>query len=210
MSNHESTNPAQTGDGLGERLDQGVSKALQGLAHTAAWKALSEGADLSLARDILREVYLSVWAYHAHVFEAAATLIGRLPRDEPAAVGRLFRHLVQESTHGEMALAAFADLGGNEAAARAARMPPAAFAIASFWKGLAVMDDPLCYLGAMYLFVDAEDLRGRRAALNTARRLPPRPPAPRSPLRYGRRPRGSAAKHLCPAGLPPSDGRRCH
>src|SRR4051794_40439940 len=119
------------------RLDQLVDRVLADLAGTPAWRSLASDADSTLARKVLRELYRRAWAYHRHVFEASASFLGRFPKEDATTIRDLFLHLAEEATHGDMAMKAFAELGGSETRARAERIPPSSFAVASVWRGLA-------------------------------------------------------------------------
>jgi pyrroloquinoline quinone (PQQ) biosynthesis protein C len=134
-------------------LDDRVRFVVKRARNSDLWKMLLDRKTKPKQTEaLLRELYLEAYSYFHHVFEAAALIVSRFPKSSPPIVPRLLKHLADEADHGELSLQAHVGLGGDENRARSARMSAGAFAVASFWRGLAAMENPFCYLGAMYLF----------------------------------------------------------
>ena len=138
---------------LSKELDDRMAAVVRCGRNTAFWKMLLDrDTKPKQAEALLRELYLEAYSYFDDVFEAATLIASRFPKSSPSMVPRLLKHLADEADHGELSLQSHVRLGGDESRARSARMSPGAFGVAAFWRGLAAMEDPFCYLGAMYLF----------------------------------------------------------
>jgi hypothetical protein len=136
-----------------QAINDRVRSVVESARSSAFWREMiSEATPVERVRALVRELYFEAYSYHRHVYEAAATIIARLPPSCADTIDQLFQHLAEETTHGEMALQCYLDLGGRREAARERRISPGAFMVAAFWRGLAEIADPFSYLGAMYLF----------------------------------------------------------
>jgi hypothetical protein len=138
-----------------EWLDSRIADVLREVEATEFWKAVtSPEADPRLAREAMKEVYLEIFSYQAHAIEGAINAIARMPRSMPVRmIKAMLRHQAEEFDHGEMALRDHVRLGGDEAHARLRhRISPAAYATASIWRTIGLLDEPFAYLGALYPF----------------------------------------------------------
>ena len=152
MSTLASTPPAEA-DNLVTYLDERISQLADRVYETDFWKnTMQPGSDPELARASMKEIYLEIYGYQPQVITATIGIIGRMPKADPKMIKTMLVHQAEEADHGEMALRDYVRLGGDEQAARNMRRSPAAFAVASLWWGLWQMEDPFCYLGALYMF----------------------------------------------------------
>lgn len=102
-------------------------------------------------RRMFREVLLSVYYYQRHTTEAGFHMLGRLPKGEVKLLKSLLAHKAEEAEHGNWALRDYIALGGSEEIAKGVPSP-ATFAVASVWWRMAMVEDPIGYLGAEHLF----------------------------------------------------------
>lgn len=137
-----------------EWLDDRTNDLIKGIQQCEFWDCIvNSHANPELAQNFMRQVYLEIVGYQPHVIEAAIAAIAQMPRSmSPRHVKSMLLHQGDEWDHGEMALWDYVGMGGDEAAARAARMSPEAFAVAGIWWMIAQQRDPFAYLGALYLF----------------------------------------------------------
>ena len=135
-------------------LDARIAALYGKIQETPMWELLqSPATDVELLKLVMREVYFEISTYQPHVIEAAITAISHMPRSlDERTVKAMLRHQAEEFTHGEMALRDYIRLGGDEEWARAQRMSPASYAVASVWMFIAHERDPFAYLGALYPF----------------------------------------------------------
>lgn len=144
---------ASEGGGLIAELDQRIASLVDRIYGTEMWQAvMSPQTHPSLAREVMKEVYLEIYSYQPHVITATIATIGKMPKADPKMIKTMLLHQAEEADHGEMALRDYVRLGGDEKYARARRISPASFAVASFWWGIFQMEDPFCYLGGLYMF----------------------------------------------------------
>lgn len=136
-----------------DSLDARIDRLLADIKPTPVWQAITEpDTDPALIRLIMREVYLEIYSYQPHVITATISIIGRMPKADARMISKMLIHQAEEADHGEMALRDYVALGGDEQYARARRISPESFAVASVWWGLWHMEDPFAYLGALYPF----------------------------------------------------------
>ena len=136
-------------------LDGRIAEVLREVESSEFWRAVtSPTADPRLAREAMKEVYLEIFSYQAHAIEGAIDAIAKMPRTMPVRmVKAMLRHQAEEFDHGEMALRDYVRLGGSETHARIHhRISPAAFATASIWRTIGILNEPFAYLGALYPF----------------------------------------------------------
>lgn len=135
-------------------LDERTEHLIQRIQECEFWtNATNPHASPEITRNFMRQIYLEIVGYQPHVIEAAIAAVAQMPRSlSPRHVKSMLLHQGDEWDHGEMALRDYVGMGGDEAAARAARMSPEAFAVAGVWWMIAQQRDPFAYLGALYLF----------------------------------------------------------
>jgi hypothetical protein len=143
---------AEGGDLIAE-LDRRIESLVDRIYGAEVWLAvMSQSTPAGFAREVLKEVYLEIYSYQPHRIAATIAIIGRMPKDDPKMMNSMLIHQTEEADHGEMALRDYVRLGGDEHYARSRRISPASFAVASIWWGILQMEDPFCYLGALYMF----------------------------------------------------------
>jgi hypothetical protein len=106
----------------------------------------------ALIKAIIKSIMLEVFSYVPHVTEATFTAIGRMPKNRIDLMKPMIQHDLEEVPHGEMALADYVKLGGDEAWARKRRPGPAALVMAATVRLLGERENPFGYLGYMYPF----------------------------------------------------------
>jgi pyrroloquinoline quinone (PQQ) biosynthesis protein C len=140
------------GEALAARLDEKLAEILEQVAQSEFYRIVADPAtDPQFAFAIVKYIILEIFHCEAHVVEATFTAIGRLPKDRPDWMKPMMLHALAEVPHGEMALRDFIRLGGDERWARSRRMTPASFAMAAICRRLAEHENPISYLGYMYL-----------------------------------------------------------
>lgn len=150
ISTREST---PTTDSLGDRLELRLREALHAALGSPEWEAFAgPDADASFVVAVVKHILLEVYSYGAHVTEATFTAIGRMPKTRPDLMKPMILHDLEEVDHGEMALADFVKLGGDESWARSRRITPESFVMSATVRMLAERESPFAYLGYMYLF----------------------------------------------------------
>jgi hypothetical protein len=136
-----------------DRMDDRVNGLLKRIESSDPYRRVFDpDADPRLVQSVVKYVLLEVFSYGPHVTEATFTAIGRMPKTHPDLMKIMVRHDLDEVDHGEMALADFVRLGGDEHWARTRRTTPASFAMAATVRMLAERDLPFAYLGYMYPF----------------------------------------------------------
>jgi len=145
-------------------LDAKVDNLLASVEESDVYKLVaSPDTDPRLVALIVKYILLEVFSYGPHVTEATFTAIGRFPKDRPDLMRPLILHDLSEVDHGEMALADFIKLGGNEAWARARRISPCSFAMGATCRMLAERQSPFAFLGYMYPFETLTPILTERA-----------------------------------------------
>jgi hypothetical protein len=144
-------------------LDARVEKVFLQIKEWRGWKFLH---DPNTPREdivrFIREIFRSVVMYQAHTTEAGFHMFGRLPKGDVRLIQALCGHKAEEAEHGIWAAEDHQKLGGQS---QIPKPSPATFAVAAVWWRMAMLEEPLGYLGAEYLF---EEL----TALVTAALLP--------------------------------------
>jgi pyrroloquinoline quinone (PQQ) biosynthesis protein C len=135
------------------QLDDRMTALKDKIEAMEMWKTLLDPATpMDYIKLIMREIYLEIYSYQPAVIEATMCVIARMPKADSRTIKRMMMHQCDESDHGEMAIRDYVRLGGDEHYARTRRVGPAAFAVSSLWWGLAHMENPVAYLGALYPF----------------------------------------------------------
>ncbi len=134
-------------------LDQKVAVIFAEVQAWRGWALIRSPATpkpqiLGLVREIFRSV---VW-YQSHTTEAGFHMIGRLPKGEVRLIQALCGHKAEEAEHGLWAREDHEKLSGTSAQSVDDQPSPATFAVAAVWWRMAIVEDPLGYLGAEYLF----------------------------------------------------------
>lgn len=139
--------------GFADRMEAKLGDFLTRIEASEPYRRVFDpNADPRVVLSIVKYVLLEVFSYGAHVTEATFTAIGRMPKTRPDLMKIMVRHDLEEVDHGEMALADFVKLGGDERWARARRITPASFAMAATVRMLGERESPFAYLGYMYPF----------------------------------------------------------
>lgn len=134
-------------------LDARIENVYQRVQEQPFWKALLDpSTPVPMLQSIFREVFLSIYWYQKHTTEAGFLMIGKLPKNETTQIKLSILHKVEESEHGEWALRDYLLLGGDEEIAKEQSPSPATFAVAGTWWRMAMVEEPLGYFGAEYLF----------------------------------------------------------
>jgi hypothetical protein len=136
-----------------QMLDARVEDVYRQVREQPIWRTLTapETSSETCLR-IFREVFLSIYWYQKHTTEAGFNMIGRLPGNEEVLLKLLMLHKIEEAGHNGWAFRDYQLLGGTADVANNTAMPPACFAIAGVWWRMALVENPLGYLGAEYLF----------------------------------------------------------
>jgi len=136
-----------------DHIDRKLAALLRRIEASEPYRrALDTDADPRFVLTVVKYVLLEVFSYGPHVTEATFTAIGRMPKNRPDLMKVMIRHDLEEVDHGEMALADFVKLGGDETWARERRITPASYAMAATVRMLAERESPFAYLGYMYPF----------------------------------------------------------
>ncbi len=136
-----------------EHIERKLDKLLKQVEMSEPYRRVFDPtAESKLVLLAIKYVLLEVFSYGPHVTEATFTAISRLPKNRPDLMKVIIKHDLEEVDHGEMALADFVTLGGNEEWARTRRITPASFAMGATVRMLAERESPFCYLGYMYPF----------------------------------------------------------
>lgn len=133
-----------------EELDRRVFAIFEEVKAWRGWQAISDPAtspDQIVA--IVREIFRSVVWYQSHTTEAGFHMFGRFPKHEVKLIQAVCSHKAEEAEHGVWAREDHAKLGGRDVTERPS---PATFVVASVWWRMAMVEEPLGYLGAEYLF----------------------------------------------------------
>ncbi|WFU07442.1 iron-containing redox enzyme family protein (plasmid) [Rhizobium sp. CB3171] len=137
---------------LFQALDRRVAAIFEEVQKWRGWTLISSSDTpkpqiLALVREIFRSV---VW-YQSHTTEAGFHMFGRLPKHDVKLIQALCCHKAEEAEHGVWAREDHGKVGGSD---RDALLPPspATFAVAAVWWRMAMIENPLGYLGAEYLF----------------------------------------------------------
>lgn len=134
------------------RLDAKLALLVGRIEQSSMYETFTNpDTDFSLVVAIMKNIMLETYSYGRYVTEATATAIGRLGDDRHGLIHPLMEHLLSEVGHPELALQAYVELGGDEAAARSSRPSPAAFGVGAVCRQLAQTESPFSYLGYMYL-----------------------------------------------------------
>lgn len=134
-------------------LEERIEAIYRQVQQQPYWPVLfAPDTPVSLLRAIMRELFLQVYSYQRHTTEAGFLMIGRLPKDENKLIKSTILHKTEEAEHGEWALRDYIALGGDENHARTVAPDPATFAVAAVWWRMALVEEPLGYFGAEYLF----------------------------------------------------------
>lgn len=134
-------------------LDERIEDVYRQVREQPVWKTLMDPRTSNEdCLSIFREVFLSIYWYQKHTTEAGFHMLARLAKDEESMLKLLMLHKIDEAGHRGWAFRDYLLLGGSETFANKAPMPPACFAITGVWWRMAVIEDPLGYLGAEYLF----------------------------------------------------------
>ena len=134
-------------------FDDRVHAVFQEVQQQPFWKALLDPTTpAAVLQSIFRNVFLAIYWYQKHTTEAGFLMISRLPKHETRLIKLTILHKVEESEHGEWALRDFLLLGGDEKVAKEQPPSPATFSVASTWWRMGMIEDPLGYFGAEYLF----------------------------------------------------------
>jgi hypothetical protein len=131
-------------------LDARVEKVFLQIKEWRGWKFLH---DPNTPREdivrFIREIFRSVVMYQAHTTEAGFHMFGRLPKGDVRLIQALCGHKAEEAEHGIWAAEDHQKLGGQS---QIPKPSPATFAVAAVWWRMAMLEEPLGYLGAEYLF----------------------------------------------------------
>ena len=138
---------------LTTRLDSKMDRLVEVVQSSEMFQTLVDpSTPMGLVKLIMREIYLEIYSYQPQVIEATMCCIARMPKCDSRTIKTMMTHQCDESDHGEMAMRDYVRLGGDEKTARTRRISSASFAVASLWWGLAHMETPTAYLGALYPF----------------------------------------------------------
>jgi hypothetical protein len=133
-------------------LEQRTAALLRRLERHEAYRLIvSPQTDLALVLAVVRNLLLRTYHYGDSVTQAAFTALGRFPKARPSLLRPLLDQVADEVGHPEMALRDYVKMGGDGAAARAARASPAAFAVAATCRLLAEQESPFADLGFVSL-----------------------------------------------------------
>lgn len=134
-------------------FDDRVHQVFQQVQQQPFWKTLlNPQTPPAVLLSIFREVFLSIYWYQKHTTEAGFLMISRLPKHETRLIKLTILHKVEESEHGEWAVRDHVLLGGDERTAKEAPPSPATFSVAATWWRMGLIEEPLGYFGAEYLF----------------------------------------------------------
>jgi hypothetical protein len=133
-------------------LDRKVARVLAEVEQSEVWRMFSDPkTDARLVACTIKHVLLEVFSTGPHITEATFRAISRLPKNRPDLMQVMINHDLEEVDHGEMALRDFVKLGGDEKWARSRRITPQSFVLAATCRMIGEHEDPLAYLGYMYL-----------------------------------------------------------
>lgn len=107
---------------------------------------------LSLVMSIMKEIHLEIYHYQPHTTEAVFTAVGRMPKHDEQLLKDMILQQIEEVTHADMSLRDYIRLGGSKEHADKTRMSPESLAVSAVKRFLAEQENPICYLGFMYIF----------------------------------------------------------
>lgn len=166
--------PPRTPEQFADHIDRKIEDLFRGVQESPIYRLVERpDTDPRLVVSLIKWYLLEVFSFGPHVSEATFTAIGRFPKNRPDLMKPLIQHDLEEVDHGEMALADFIRLGGDEHFARTRRISPASFALGATCRMLAERENPFTYLGYMYLLEElAEVMLGRSMKLLVAKGFP--------------------------------------
>lgn len=136
-----------------KELDARVEDVYREVCEQRFWHALLDPQTPSeVCLRIFREVFLSIYWYQRHTTEASFHMIGRFPKSEATMLRLTMLHRIEEAGHSEWALRDYSRLGGDSRFATTSPLSPATFAVSGVWWRMAMVEEPLGYFGAEYLF----------------------------------------------------------
>jgi hypothetical protein len=146
----EAVNEQLAKDFLG-RIDGLMEEEFRRMYTSQLWKLLSNpNTAPSIRSRILQGLMLQSFFYGPHVTAATFTAIGRLPHTDSWLLKACTKQLLDETTHPEMALHDYVQLGGDEKEARERDLSPTAFAVAATCRLLAEHKNRFAFLGYVY------------------------------------------------------------
>ena len=134
-------------------LDLRVESIYQQVQQSRIWRHLVDPeTPREILQAIMREVFLSIYAYQPHTTEAGFLMLGRWPKGDLAPLKSMLLHKWEEAEHGSWARRDYLAMGGEKIRVDSTAASPATFAVAAVWWRMATVEDPIGYLGAEYLF----------------------------------------------------------
>jgi hypothetical protein len=133
-------------------LDDRVDRTLHDLLDSDVWRVLeAQPANSRFVVSIIREIMLEEYLCRNGISKAGQQMFERLPLECGKTVSALRALRSDDAENGAAALRDYFRLGGSQEKLDKPDCP-AAFAVASVWKSMAAVENPLGYLGAEYLF----------------------------------------------------------